>query len=332
MLLVDALYVNYGGALNLLRYLVDTLKEKNTEFFLLADARCVGEFDSLRYVKYLKASISNRKGFYKKHIDEFSSVFCFGNVPPPIQLNVPTYTYFHNINMLTLSDCRDWTQRLKFWLKRTFIKLHRRNTDEWFVQTSNTANELVRHMSIPAQKIKLFPFYRHPVFPKYSLERTDYIFVGEYSGSKGHMELLNAWKLLHEKGFDLTLHLTVSLGEEFLQGIRAAIKDGLAIVNHGFIPMEQLSQLYTKSKATIYPSYNESFGLGLVEAMEFGCDVIASDRPFTYAICEASEVFNPYSPVSIAEAVIRYEQGHSKKTKQLVFDQIDKMILRILAV
>lgn len=326
MLLIDALYINYGGALSLLRYLVDKLNEGNKEFFLLADERCQGKFDTLSKIEYRRASLAERRSFYQEHRDVYTSVFCFGNVPPPIKLNVPVYTYFHNINMLTLADCRDKKQLVKFWMKRAFIKHYRKNTDEWFVQTTNTANELVRHLGVSADKVKLYPFYKLPKFPDNTDERKDYIFVGEYSGSKGHDELLEAWKILHEHGIDLTLHLTVSLGEAFMKKLQEAVAQGVHIINHGFVSTDELAKLYMQCKATIYPSYNESFGLGLIEAMEAGCDVIASDRPFVHAICRPSMVFEPSSPQSIADAVEEYEKHGGKDTRLLVHDMVDELI------
>jgi len=326
MLLIDALYVNMGGAVGLLRYLVSSLQERNVDFFLLADSRCGDEFNSLPHTKSLPATLKERKKFYIQHGVEFTSVLCFGNVPPPIKMKIPVYTYFHNINMLTLTDCRDKKQLLTFWLKRAYVKYYRKNTDEWFVQTSNTANELINHLCVSSEKVKLYPFYKLPVFPKASGERKDYIFVGEYSGSKGHDELLEAWKVLHEKGVDLTLHLTVSLGDAFHNKLLEAIGQGVRIINHGYIPSEELAKLYVQCKATIYPSYNESFGLGLIEAMEAGCDVIASDRPFVHTICEPSEVFNPVLPNTIVEAVLKYEEGKSSKSVLTVRNKVDEMV------
>lgn len=326
MILIDALYINYGGALSLLHYLVDTLQEKSIEFYLLADDRCCGEFDNLPYIEYRRASLFERRDFYKIHRGDYTSVFCFGNVPPPLRQEVPVYTYFHNINMLTLSDCRDKKQLLKFWLKRKYIKYYRKNTDEWFVQTSNTANEVVMHLGVPSEKVKLYPFYKLPKFPMPTQERKDYIFVGEYSGSKGHDELLEAWNILHEQGIDLTLHLTVSLGDAFMEKLQEAIEQGAHIINHGFIPADELGKLYMRCKATIYPSYNESFGLGLIEAMESGCDVIASDRPYVYSICEPSEVFDPALPNTIVDAVMQYEGKRFKKTLLTVCNRVNEMI------
>lgn len=329
MILVDSIFVNYGGAMSLLGYLIEKLQDNGIDFFLLADLRCKNSFDNLDRLEYMEADLSERKKFYINHKNDFSSVFCFGNVPPPIRLKVPVYTYFHNINMLTLSDCRNLKQKVKFWLKRTFIKYKKNNTDKWFVQTSNTADELIKHLGVKKDIVKLYPFYKLPKFEKVKSSRLDYIFVGEYSGSKGHAELLEAWKLLHRKGIDLTLHLTVSVGSEFIHELTTAIEEGINIINHGYINKDELAALYMKCKATIYPSYNESFGLGLVEAMEAGCDVLASDRPFVYSICQPSEIFEPLHPETIAEAVMRYETGNNQKTVLKVKDTINDMIKEI---
>lgn len=327
MLLIDAIYINYGGALNLLSYFVDFLLERGVDFTLLADSRCSKLFDDkVSHLLYMDAREKNRKVFYETRKCDYSSVFCFGNVPPPIRLKVPVYTYFHNINMLTLADCRNWRQFLQFSLKRTYIKCHQKNTDKWFVQTSNTANEIIKHIGVSGDKVQILPFYKLPIYPTIDKPRTDYIFVGEYSGSKGHNELLEAWRILHCQGIDLNLHLTVSLDKEFLTSIQKAQRDGVKIINHGYLSMEELVYLYIRCKATVYPSYNESFGLGLVEAMEGGCDVIASDRPFVYSICQPSEVFEPSSPTSIAQAIIKYENGNCPQTKLMVKNEINEII------
>lgn len=329
-ILIDSIYVNCGGALSLLQYLVNTLQERKIDFYLLSDKRCDGLFDFCE-VKYMSPKIMDRKNFYKHHRDEFHSVLCFGNVPPPISLRIPVYTYFHNINLLTLADCRDRKQRFLYWLKRSYITLNKRHTDAWFVQTSNTASELINRISVPSSNVQLYPFFKELCFPDRKAPRNDYVFVGEPSGSKGHKELIEAWRILHMRGFSGTLHLTVSKESYFINEIEQAIADGVRIINHGYISMTELASIYMECKATVYPSYNESLGLGMVEAMEAGCDVLASDRPFVYAICEPSIVFNNESPLSIANAILIYESGKCKKTTRKVRDMIHEMIDRLIA-
>ena len=325
MLLVDSVYINMGGGLSLLKYLVENLHTRHVVFMLLVDERIKDAFPEVKNQIVLSPSEKSRRTFYKSISSDVTSVFCFGNVPPPVRLNVPVYTYFHNINMLTLADCRGWKQLLKFWLKRSYIKCLSKNTDMWFVQTSNTAKELIKKLNVDKAKVELYPFYNIPDIQRVECERTDYIFVGDDSGSKGHNELLDAWEILHNRGIDRTLHLTVGQSAPSYEKIQNRVKTGVPIHNHGIIPMMEVFSLYAKCKATVYPSRNESFGLGIVEAMESGCDVVGSDLPFIHAICEPSDVFNRESPESIADAVLRYEKSHSK-TLQKVSNKINELI------
>ncbi len=329
-LLIDSLYINNSGGLQLLKYLVTSLKEKNVEFFLLADSRCKGKFDSCKAVKYMHASLYERRNFYKKSAASFSSVLCFGNIPSPIKLSVPVFTYFHCINYLTLQGLPSKKETIKSWAKREVYRHYKHNTDYWVVQSTNTKSELVHYLGVEEDKVLIKPFFYLPDSLKKlanSSHGDDYVYVANYTGSKQHEELLIAWELLHERKIDKVLHLTVPDTKiEFLGKVIAAQKKGVMIINHGFVPFEEVINLYAQSKAIVYPSLNESLGLGIVEALEAGCDVIGSDLPFIHSICKPSQVFNPYSATSIADAVAKYEKGECVRSELTIINHIDDLI------
>ena len=330
MLLVDSLYINNSGGFHLLDYLLKQLIETDVDFFLLADARCQGRLDYCPRVEYLKANTINRLIFYQKHKTDFTSVFCFGNIPAPIKLDAPVFTYFHNINLLTLAEAKSVKSKVVTWLKRCYFLLLKRNTDLWMVQTTNTAHELEVHLKECKDRIRILPFYDMPERLrelKSHEHGSDYVFIANYTGAKGHQELLKAWEILHDRGVDITLHLTVNgSAETFIKQIDSAEEKGVKIINHGFIPFDQVIKLYEQSKAIIYPSHNESLGLGIIEAIEAGCDVIGSDLPFIHAICKPSMTFNPYSSESIADAVMEYEKGLGTKSALLIRNYINELI------
>ncbi len=330
MILIDSLYINNSGGLRLLQYLVDILLKKNIEFFILADSRCYGLFDRCKHVRYMNASLWERKKFYQAKKNRFSSVLCFGNIPAPIRLEVPVYTYFHNINLLTLAEARSLSVKVKSRLKREVFKHYKKNTDYWLVQTSNTANELINHLGEKPERVKLMPFYELPKSLRSLNELKhgdDYVYISNYTGAKGHEELLMAWRILHERGVEKTLHLTIpESARSFVGEIEKAQQDGVKVVNHGFVPFAEVLELYKKSKVIIYPSHNESLGLGIIEAINTGCDVIGADLPYTYAICKPSAIFNPHNAVSIADAVIEYEKDNTTKSELLISNHIDELI------
>jgi glycosyltransferase involved in cell wall biosynthesis len=328
MLLLDALYINQGGGLRLLKYLVRSLQEKKFEFHLLADKRCRGLFDHIANVEYADASICNRYKYYKAHQNTYSKVFCLGNVPPPIRLPIKVYTYLQNINLLNLDGCVSNKRRALTWFKRSIVILLKNNTDLWIVQTDNTRHELMHHLQESESKVKVVPFYDVPKSSEGNGKKSDYIYISGFNfGNKGHYELIEAWKILHERGYDLKLHLTIDKKEEMLKEIKTRYDlNELHIDNHGIISYDKVQNLYLQSKATVYPSRNESLGLGIIEAINNGCDVIGSDLPFVYDVCNPSEVFNQSSPMSIADAVERYENGNSPKSELLVENKISELI------
>lgn len=330
LLLIDSLYINNSGGLQLLKYLVSELQKREMPFYLLADNRCLGLFDKCKFVMYMKASLWKRKQFYLRRKKCFSSVLCLGNIPAPIRLKIPVYTYFHNINLLTLTEFRTKREWLYMWMKREVFRHYKNNTDYWLVQTNNTAAELICHLKEKNDRVLIVPFFElSEELKNLSLvpHGEDYAYIANYTGAKGHEELLKAWKLLHQRGVNRTLHLTVNNSNpEFLYKIQQAQEEGVKIINHGFVPFDEVLKIYKSSKVLVYPSHNESLGLGIIEAITAGCDVIGANLPYIHAICKPSRTFNPYNVESIAEAVLIYEREESMRSLLMIHNQIDELI------
>jgi glycosyltransferase involved in cell wall biosynthesis len=67
-----------------------------------------------------------------------------------------------------------------------------------------------------------------------------------------------------------------------------------------------LTSLYTNAAAFVYPSLYEGFGIPPLEAMACNCPVVCSDRgSIPEVVGDAAELFNPYNPESIIEALER---------------------------
>lgn len=333
MLLIDALYINTSGGLELLRYLVNVLEQRNVNCFYLFDKRCSAEFKNVMEYKksILTANTKNRYRFYKENYNRFTKILCFANIPPLIKSSVVVYTYFHNINLLITPKELPLKTKILTKLKKLYILLFRNNTTYWIVQTENTKSALKK--AIQKDNIIILPFFDLTSVQKNETKfRTDYIYVSNYAKPKNHINLLRAWNILYDKGYKFTLHLTLQ-ENTFPNKLKVVLeecqKNG-AVINHGFVNKEKINELYNKSKATIYPSFNESLGLGIVEAMHAGCDVIAADLPYIHSICIPSRVFDPLDVDSIVSSVEKYETGSSKKTIQTIDNKINELVELII--
>lgn len=329
MLLIDALYINDSGGKVLLDYLICELEKSGKEVFYLLDKRVENKIPEIKTnkVEFVKASLSARNNFYKNHKNSFSSILCFGNLPPNIRTSEKVYTYFHQLLYLNLPENMGLKQKMIYTLKQKVVNHLKKNTDFWLVQSSLVKNGLANKYKIASDKIVELPFYP-PFENPVSVEKipNSYLFVSNATPHKNHGRLIEAFSEFYQK--HKTGVLTVTVSDDFpelVHLIQSKQNQGVPIKNIGFVPRENLQKLYSESEFLIFPSLTESFGLGLVEAIENGCKVIGADLPYTYAVCEPSLSFNPLQTESIVEALSLSLQT-TKMSKSKVKNEISALI------
>ena len=126
---------------------------------------------------------------------------------------------------------------------------------------------------------------------------------------KNHDVLLQALRLLRqERGrrFDLVL---TGFGQDADSPIMATVETyGLRDQVHalGYRSVEELAYLYRRAEMLVFPSLFEGFGIPLVEAMAAGCPVVAARATsIPEVVGDATELFDPASPVALAAAIER---------------------------
>jgi len=78
-----------------------------------------------------------------------------------------------------------------------------------------------------------------------------------------------------------------------------------AVVQLGTVPHEELPALYRRCDVFVFPSYLESFGQPLAEAMAAGLPVVASDEPVCRELCgRAARYFGSVDASGLARAVV----------------------------
>jgi glycosyltransferase involved in cell wall biosynthesis len=96
---------------------------------------------------------------------------------------------------------------------------------------------------------------------------------------------------------------------EYVAQLRALADElgvGGDLVWVGGVPLEETVHFYRSADVFVYPSFNETFGLPILEAMACGCPVVTSD---TTAMPEtaggAALLADPGDPESIADAIVK---------------------------
>ncbi|RZJ52091.1 MAG: glycosyltransferase [Flavobacterium sp.] len=198
-----------------------------------------------------------------------------------------------------------------YYTKVNLLRLLVPNCDQWLVQSSLIANKLSDKFQIDKSIIDILPFYP-PLKGNYQHQRirNSFIFVSDATPHKNHYRLIQAFCDFFDEGNRGSLTLTIpEKAIELTNLIKDKVKEGYPINNIGFVSRDSLFEQYSKHEYLVFPSLAESFGLGLVEAIECGCKIIASDLPYTYQVCLPSLVFDPLNNKSIQEAFLKTQNS-----------------------
>ncbi len=330
-ILIDAMYINDSGGKILLDYLIQELELTDKKVFYLLDKRVEHTVpflnDSVNNKIFLEGSLLKRYRFYRANKERFESILCFGNLPPNIKLKSKVYTYFHQQLFIEIPANFSFFQKLSYNIKILILKQFSQNTTFFVVQSEIIQDKLAKKYDLNLDKIKILPFYPPLIITRSEKKKRSYIYISNAPPHKNHLRLIKAFCKFYDDKRTGTLTLTINRDyPELLEIIEDKQKAGYPIINIGFVQRDELKSIYSESEYLIYPSLAESFGLGLVEAIESGCKIIGADLPYTYAVCEPSLVFNPLDEDSITNALLLSLQENIKPSVSKISNKIDALI------
>lgn len=317
---IHATNVHQGGGRSLLDAL---LKIVRGEVFLSVDERMqlpTDIADNIQ-VRRVKPSVVQRiaaERWLVNAVEKVDIVLCFGNLPPLFKLRGHAVVFVQNRYLIDDGELNVFPLgvRLRLAIERQWLSRKMSNVSEFVVQTP-TMKRLMERKTRGRVPVRVLPFVSDPkgyvrsVLQSKAQKENDFDFVYVASGEshKNHRRLVKAWCLLAEEGLFPSLCLT--LEETRFAGLCQEIEAihrqyGLKIENVGGLSHQDVLSLYKRAGAAIYPSTFESFGLPLIEAMQAGMPVLASELDYVRDVLDPEQTFDPVSPLSIARAVKRF--------------------------
>ncbi|GHV44103.1 hypothetical protein FACS1894204_00660 [Synergistales bacterium] len=140
-----------------------------------------------------------------------------------------------------------------------------------------------------------------------------YLIVSTVEPRKNHALLIDAFDILWKKFPHIKLCFIGKEGwmvENVVRRIRSHPK-----LNKNFFWFEGLTDddvqwAYRKAKCVLYPSFEEGFGLPIVEALYSGTPVLASDIPVFHEVASDNIGYiDPHDPNSLVDWIARIEQN-----------------------
>jgi len=147
--------------------------------------------------------------------------------------------------------------------------------------------------------------------------------VSTYAVHKNLETLIEALPTLRDAHPGLTLVTTTSREqtsdkEEYdaLRQRAAELSVADAWVELGYVPHDDLSAVYQAADLYVFPSFTESFGHSMVEAMASGLPVVAADTAVNREVCSsAGAYFDPFDPANCVETIRAVLDDEDRRTE-----------------
>ena len=160
---------------------------------------------------------------------------------------------------------------------------------------------------------------------KYQLPETFLLYVGDVNWNKNIPGLIRAFAaVIKQAQIEIKL---VLVGKAFLNKELKETKELLQLIKLldlnnkimflGYVPTEDLVAIYNLAAVYCQPSFDEGFGLPVLEAMACGCPVVAAKTGSLPEVCGGAAVMvDPDSINSIAEGIKQAIENRKKLSKK----------------
>lgn len=301
-----------GGAILLREFLHSLTKESHILFYhdIRFDIKEYSEYKNLMnfpirrsYISRLFAELSLMK------VENTDVVICFHSLPPIFPIKANCFVFCQNVFIVNQDrlDIFSFAMKAKLTLER-FIFKYSLTKNITYISQTQTMQNLIKRIKNNAD-IKILGFSKAIKNVEKNLRiKWDFIYIASDLPHKNHIKLIEAWEILAKENIYPKLLLITDLTNEKLKdSIFKFKKSGFSniyIIKNQ--PHEKMLLELLRSKALIFPSLAESFGLPLVEAQKFNKPILASELDFVRDVCSPVDTFDPNSSLSIARAVKRF--------------------------
>jgi len=204
-------------------------------------------------------------------------------------------------------------------------------TDVIVTVSETSKKDLLENFYITNKKVMVIPngfdsnvFYRNIISE--SITENTLFYAATLTPRKGHEYLIKALPIILREIRDVQVLIA---GDGFLKNKLMAMSRKLGVEKNirflGFLPLSELLKYYQTSKAFVFPTTQEGFGMVAIESMACGTPVVTSKiEPLTSIIGDAGLFFEPGNHFELAQQVITILRDESLR-KELSKKSIEQV-------
>lgn len=308
-IIVNDIAASCGGALTVLRDFYNTVRTLNdrNEWIFLLGSDLIEETDNIRVITLPEVKASHIK---RLCFDLFNGRKIINSLKPDVVLSLQNtkcfgvkckqVVYVHQSLPFQKQKSFSFFKREERGLAvyqhilGSFIKLSIKRADKVIVQTEWMRKAVIADCSIPESRVDCFPPNIKGIAKnsETAFDSNKFFYPTNNNIYKNIPCIEQAVGILHSENIDCDVELTVSekFADKSIKGI-------------GYIDHSAVEQKYFE-RTLLFPSYMETFGYPLAEAMQAGTIILASDCPFSHEVLEGypnAYFFDYKQPAQLAE-------------------------------
>lgn len=202
-----------------------------------------------------------------------------------------------------------WLFHQAYWPQRWIL-----NRADYIVTVSETSKHALAEHHLTDRPIGVVynaPSLLGQVSNKQPIQK-ELVYMGSFMPYKNVEALITMMSLLPE----YRLHLVSRIAKSRRIALEKLIKHPEQVQFWNGINDQQYATLLARATALVTASYDEGFGLPLIEAMAAGTPVVCSDIPIFHEVGgEAAMFCDPHSPAAFAAAVQRCHDPTERQTR-----------------
>jgi glycosyltransferase involved in cell wall biosynthesis len=332
-ILVHALAATAGGGANYLRNFLVRLGDlgRDHEWYVMVpnDGEFLARAANVWVVKHKSGQGAFRRVYYDQialrkvikdqSIDLILATGNFGMLRPPVPqvLLNRNALYFSKEHLLELRRRGEFRELLNTLMRRRLALASIADSVCNVIPSQAFAADIRETLpSVPADRFFVVPHgFDHGAFqPQAPMSKTNgvdrILMVSHYHYFRNFETLIRAVAEFRKTRPNVELVLTTKLGRgvkdhRYDTSEAAALVESLGIRDCvtmlGPVPHSELAGLYRSADVVVCPSYAESFGHPMVEAMAMGRPIVASDRKLQREMCgDAAVYFSTFDHLDLA--------------------------------
>jgi glycosyltransferase involved in cell wall biosynthesis len=334
----DYLKKNVGGGFSFLSRMIEVIDNytftSEYEICFLVKTKSNADLSKLNksvleYDSQLK--LSEKHFFYKKKYDEILLIeetlrsykidLLYFITPETYDINFPYIINNWDLGHRSCYSFPELCMNSTYEFREQNLVRSLRKSIAVVTESKSGKDELLNYLHLYSSKVFILPIFsgkitsldynfdlKTKVLEKYKIDKKFLIYPAQFWSHKNHYNLILAFNLMIEKGYDFELVLTGS--EKGNLNYITDVVNQLKLENRvkflGFVDEIELLVLYKNATSLVYPSLLGPTNMPILEAYELNIPVACSDLPGHREITNNQALyFNPLEPKDMCETIIK---------------------------